>query len=48
MHIIRNKKNIGGNANIIRCYEEVLADNDLLNFDNCDDLIDAIESEKYV
>lgn len=54
MHIIRNKKNIGGNANIIRCYEEaeaiyvwVLADNDLLNFDNCDDLIDAIESEKY-
>lgn len=40
MHIIRNKKNIGGNANIIRCYEEaeaiyvwVLADNDLLNFE---------------
>ena len=54
MHIIRNKKNIGGDANIIRCYEKaeatyvwVLADNDLLNFDDCDDFIDAIESEKY-
>ena len=54
MNIIRNKKNIGGNANIIRCYEEaeapfvwVLADNDLLNFDGCEDFINAIESEKY-
>ena len=53
-HIIRNEKNIGGNANIWRCYEQaeypylwVLADNDVLNFDRCQDFIDAIESEKY-
>ena len=54
INIIRNKINVGGNANILRCYEEstmtyvwVLADNDLLNFDYCDDFISAIESEKY-
>lgn len=54
INVIRNKINIGGNANILRCYEEstmtyvwVLADNDLLNFDYCDDFISAIESEKY-
>ena len=54
MHIIRNNKNIGGNANILRCYGEatypyvwVLADNDYLNFDKCDDFLNAIESEKY-
>lgn len=54
LNIIRNNKNIGGDGNIIRCYEEatkeyvwVLADNDLLNFDKCQDFIDAIESEKY-
>ena len=54
LHIIRNKKNIGGNANILRSYEQatypyvwVLADNDLLNFDDCDDFIEAIESEKF-
>lgn len=54
LRIIRNNKNIGGDANIIRSYEKaeleyvwVLADNDLLNFDNCDDFINAIESEKY-
>ena len=54
MVIIRNNKNIGGDGNIIRCYEEatkdyvwVLADNDLLNFDDCDDFIEAIESDKY-
>ena len=54
MVIIRNKKNIGGSANILRSYEEstlpyvwVLADNDLLNFDDCEDFIEAIESEKY-
>ena len=53
-HIIRNEKNIGGNANIIRSYEKatypyvwVLADNDYLNFDDCNDFINAIESEKY-
>ena len=54
LKIIRNKENIGGNANILRSYEQatmpyvwVLADNDLLNFDECDDFIEAIESEKY-
>lgn len=52
--IIRNRKNIGGNANILRCYEEatseyvwVLADNDILNFDDCNDFLNAIESKKY-
>ena len=52
--IIRNNKNIGGDGNIIRSYETatkeyvwVLADNDLLNFDDCKDFIEAIESEKY-
>ena len=54
MHIIRNNKNIGGNANILRSYEQatypyvwVLGDNDYLNFDRCSDFIKAIESEKY-
>lgn len=54
LNIIRNRKNIGGNANIWRSYEQatypyvwVLADNDYLNFDNSDDFIEAIESEKY-
>lgn len=54
INIIRNKKNIGGNANVLRCYEQatypyvwVLADNDYLNFDRCDDFIEAVESEKY-
>ena len=54
LHIIRNNKNIGGNANIFNCYAQatypyvwVLADNDYLNFDNCDDFIESIESEKY-
>lgn len=54
LKIIRNNKNIGGNANILRCYEEatfeyvwVLGDNDLLNFEDCDDFINAIESDKY-
>lgn len=53
-HIMRNEKNIGGNANIFRSYEQanypyvwVLADNDILNFDKCQDFIDAIETEKY-
>lgn len=54
MEIIRNPKNIGGNANILRSYEQatypyvwVIADNDYLNFDRCSDFIEAIESEKY-
>lgn len=54
MQIIRNNKNIGGNANVLRSYEKatypyvwVLGDDDYLNFDRCDDFIKAIESEKY-
>ena len=54
LHVIRNDKNIGGNANLLRSYENatypyvwVLADNDKLNFDYCGELIDAIETEKY-
>lgn len=53
-HIIRNEKNIGGNANVLRSYENaiypyvwVLADNDKLNFNNCEELIAAIECDKY-
>ena len=54
LHIIRNKKNIGGCANVLRSYEKatypyvwVIGDNDYLNFDRCDDFIEAIESEEY-
>lgn len=54
LHIIRNEKNIGGNANILRSYENatypyvwVLGDNDKLNFDHCEELIDAIETGKF-
>ena len=52
--IIRNSANIGGNANIMHCYERgkkmynwVLGDNDELNFSNCKDLIEQIESKKF-
>lgn len=54
MNIIRNEKNIGGGANVLRSYEKatfpyvwVLADNDELNFDDCTEVINAIESDKY-
>ena len=54
MKIIRNIKNRGLNANTLSSYAEatlpyvwILADNDFLNFDDCDDFIEAIESEKY-
>ena len=54
LHIIRHDVNIGGNANIVRCYEEatakyiwVIADNDILKFNDCEDFIEAIISEKY-
>ncbi|MDO5851189.1 MAG: glycosyltransferase family 2 protein [Methanobacteriaceae archaeon] len=54
INIIKNRLNIGGNANVIRCYEQstteytwVIADNDSYDFKNCDDFIEAIESEKY-
>lgn len=52
--ILRNRNNIGGSANILKSYEKatypyvwVLADNDYLDFSQCDDLIESIESNKY-
>lgn len=49
----RNKINIGGNANIIRAFEEsnglytwVLCDDDKYDFSFCDDVIDVILEEK--
>ena len=46
MAVVRNKKNFDDNANIIRCYEKaemeyvwMLADKDILNFDDCDDFL---------
>ena len=54
MKIIRNRANIGGDANIIRCYERathkynwVLGDDDELDFSNCEDVIEKIKSEQY-
>jgi len=54
MKIIRHKHNIGGNANILRAaetsnslYTWILADDDILDFSDCSDFIDAIDSEKY-
>ena len=53
-HLITNKVNIGGNANIIRAaeisngiYTWILADDDKYDFSDCDDVIDAIIEEKY-
>jgi glycosyltransferase involved in cell wall biosynthesis len=53
-HIMRHKHNIGGNANILRgvetsnsLYTWLLADDDDYDFSDCDDLIKAIDSEKY-
>src|SRR5574344_2051051 len=54
LKIVRNKENIGGDANIMKsletpktCYGWVIADDDIFDFSDCDDLIEAIESEKY-
>lgn len=51
MKIMRNKKNIGGNPNILRAsetsnyiYTWILWDYD---FSDCQDLLDAIESERF-
>lgn len=54
LSILRNNKNIGGSANIWNSYAGatypyvwVLGDNDYLSFNQCDDFIEAINSEKY-
>lgn len=54
MTIIRHKRNIGGNPNILRAveygefeYTWILCDDDFYDFTDCSDLISAIESEKY-
>lgn len=54
MIVIRNNLNIGGNANITKGfitstseYTWLLADDDDYDFTDCDDVIEAIISEKY-
>jgi len=54
MDIIRHKKNIGGNANILRAVETsnslytwVICDDDTYDFSECKDIINAIDSEKF-
>lgn len=54
LKIIKNNKNIGGLANILRCYEIatekylwLIGDNDTYDFSNCDELINIIENEDY-
>ena len=54
LHIITNKINIGGNANIIRAaeisngiYTWILCDDDKYDFSDCEDVIDSIIEEKY-
>jgi glycosyltransferase involved in cell wall biosynthesis len=54
MIIKRHKKNIGGNANILRgvetsnsLYSWVICDDDDYDFSDCSDVIQAIDSEEY-
>ena len=54
LNIIRHVKNIGGNANILRAVETstsiytwVICDDDIYDFSDCLDIIDAIDSEKF-
>ena len=54
MEIIRHKKNIGSSPNYLRAvelsnlkYTWILCDDDPLDFSDCADVIDAIESGKY-
>ena len=54
MNIIRHKKNIGGNANILRAVETsnsiytwIICDDDSYDFSECKDIINAIDSEKF-
>ncbi len=55
LNVIRHDKNIGGNPNIVKGsglvskskYTWLLGDNDNYDFSETDDVIEAIESEKY-
>jgi glycosyltransferase involved in cell wall biosynthesis len=54
MDIIRHKKNIGAAANYLRAvelsesiYSWVLCDDDNLDFSDCSDIIEAIETQKF-
>lgn len=54
LKIIRNNKNIGGLANIFRCYEIaeakylwLVGDNDNYDFSDCSEVINIIEHEDY-
>jgi glycosyltransferase involved in cell wall biosynthesis len=54
MEIVRHKKNIGSSPNYLRAvelsnskYTWILCDDDTLDFTDCLDVVDAIESEKY-
>lgn len=52
--IVRHKRNIGGNANILKAVETaqlqytwILCDDDNFDFSDCSDVMESIESEKY-
>jgi glycosyltransferase involved in cell wall biosynthesis len=52
--VVRHVKNIGGNANILRAVETsksmytwVICDDDSFDFSKCQDVVDAIDSEKF-
>lgn len=54
LNVIKNNKNIGGLANILRCYEIaeakylwLVGDNDNYDFSDCSDIIDIIENSDY-
>lgn len=54
MKVIRHPKNIGGNANILRAVETskstytwILCDDDHYNFSDCDDVLNAINSNRF-
>ncbi|MEN6328756.1 MAG: glycosyltransferase [Methanobacteriaceae archaeon] len=54
MKIIRHKKNIGSSPNYLRAvelsdskYTWILCDDDMFDFTDCSDVIEAIESDKY-
>lgn len=54
LNIIKNKRNIGLSANILRCYEIadaeylwLVGDNDNYDFSDCSEVIEAIENSKF-
>ena len=54
MKVVRHKRNIGGNPNILRAVETssstytwILCDDDNYDFSDCVDVIEAIDSEKF-